>query len=229
MARRDPLRPKRRFGRETGSASTGNPGTPCDERRAIFVAAAGSDGRPHSNDETRPPNSSHPNTTGYQFRRDLAARRPSARQGAVADAVRDRGSRRGDPRPGRPRPRPAQQARTRHRQGAARPTGCTGRPGTALLLPRLLAGRREGPVFLTARRPARVAASADLCRPRRNWSPAGRTPGPPILTRGRCSPSRSAPARPGGSAPAASRSATPGPRHYITVSYRLFTFRCVLA
>ena len=101
--------------------------------------------------------------------------------------------------------------------------------GTALLLPRLLAGRREGPVFLTARRPARVAASADLCRPRRNWSPAGRTPGPPILTRGRCSPSRSAPARPGGSAPAASRSATPGPRHYITVSYRLFTFRCVLA
>jgi len=40
---------------ETGSAVTGNPGTPCDEHRAIFVAAAGSDGRPHSNDETRPP------------------------------------------------------------------------------------------------------------------------------------------------------------------------------
>ena len=35
--------------------------------------------------------------------------------------------------------------------------------GTALLLPRLLAGRREGPVFLTARRPARPVASGDLC------------------------------------------------------------------
>ncbi len=35
--------------------------------------------------------------------------------------------------------------------------------GTALLLPRLLAGRREGPVFLTARRPARPVASEDLC------------------------------------------------------------------
>ena len=52
---------------ETGSAVTGNPGTPCDEHRAIFVAAAGSGGRPHSNDEMRPPNSSHPNTTGYQL------------------------------------------------------------------------------------------------------------------------------------------------------------------
>jgi len=54
-------------GGETGSAATANPGIPCYEHRAIFVAAAGSDGRPHSNDETRPPNSSHPNTTGYQF------------------------------------------------------------------------------------------------------------------------------------------------------------------
>jgi len=35
--------------------------------------------------------------------------------------------------------------------------------GTALLLPRLLAGRRQGPVFLTARKPARAAASGDLC------------------------------------------------------------------
>jgi integrase/recombinase XerD len=35
--------------------------------------------------------------------------------------------------------------------------------GTALLLPRLLAGRREGPVFLTARRPARPVASGDMC------------------------------------------------------------------
>ena len=57
---------------ETGSAVTGNPGTPCDEHRAIFVAAAGSDGRPHSNDETRPPDSSHPDTTGYQLRREFS-------------------------------------------------------------------------------------------------------------------------------------------------------------
>jgi integrase len=35
--------------------------------------------------------------------------------------------------------------------------------GTAQLLPRLLAGRREGPVFLTARKPARAVASGDLC------------------------------------------------------------------
>ena len=35
--------------------------------------------------------------------------------------------------------------------------------GTALLLPRLLAGRREGPVFLTSRKPARAVASGDLC------------------------------------------------------------------
>ena len=35
--------------------------------------------------------------------------------------------------------------------------------GTAMLLPRLLAGRRQGPVFLTARKPARAAASGDLC------------------------------------------------------------------
>ena len=35
--------------------------------------------------------------------------------------------------------------------------------GTALLLPRLLAGRRVGRVFLTARRPARAVASGDLC------------------------------------------------------------------
>ena len=35
--------------------------------------------------------------------------------------------------------------------------------GTAMLLPRLLAGRRQGPVFLIARKPARAAASGDLC------------------------------------------------------------------
>ncbi|MEU4539829.1 site-specific integrase [Streptosporangium sp. NPDC023825] len=37
--------------------------------------------------------------------------------------------------------------------------------GTARLLPRLLAGRRRGPVFLTDRRPgpARTPAAADLC------------------------------------------------------------------
>ena len=35
--------------------------------------------------------------------------------------------------------------------------------GTAMLLPRLLAGRREGPVFLTARKPGRAVASGDLC------------------------------------------------------------------
>ena len=35
--------------------------------------------------------------------------------------------------------------------------------GTAILLPRLLAGRREGPVFLTARKPGRAVASGDLC------------------------------------------------------------------
>ena len=35
--------------------------------------------------------------------------------------------------------------------------------GTALLLPRLLADRREGTVFLTARRPARPVATGDRC------------------------------------------------------------------
>ena len=35
--------------------------------------------------------------------------------------------------------------------------------GTAMLLPRLLAGRREGTVFLTARKPGRAVASGDLC------------------------------------------------------------------
>ncbi len=35
--------------------------------------------------------------------------------------------------------------------------------GTAILLPRLLAGRREGPVFLTARKSGRAVASGDLC------------------------------------------------------------------
>ena len=35
--------------------------------------------------------------------------------------------------------------------------------GTALLLPRLLAGRRAGPVFLASRKPARAVATADLC------------------------------------------------------------------
>jgi integrase len=35
--------------------------------------------------------------------------------------------------------------------------------GTALLLPRLLGGRRRGPVFLASRAPARAVATADLC------------------------------------------------------------------
>ena len=35
--------------------------------------------------------------------------------------------------------------------------------GAALLLPRLLAGRRAGPVFLASRKPARAVATADLC------------------------------------------------------------------
>jgi integrase/recombinase XerD len=35
--------------------------------------------------------------------------------------------------------------------------------GTALLLPRLLAGRRHGPVFLASRKPPRAVATADLC------------------------------------------------------------------
>jgi hypothetical protein len=35
--------------------------------------------------------------------------------------------------------------------------------GAALLLPRLLAGRREGPVFLTMRKAARPVAGGDLC------------------------------------------------------------------
>jgi integrase/recombinase XerD len=35
--------------------------------------------------------------------------------------------------------------------------------GTALLLPRLLGGRRHGPVFLAGRMPARAVAGADLC------------------------------------------------------------------
>jgi integrase len=35
--------------------------------------------------------------------------------------------------------------------------------GTARLLPRLLADRRAGPVFLASRQPARAVASADLC------------------------------------------------------------------
>ncbi len=32
-----------------------------------------------------------------------------------------------------------------------------------MLLPRLLAGRREGPVFLSSRKPGHVVASGDLC------------------------------------------------------------------
>lgn len=35
--------------------------------------------------------------------------------------------------------------------------------GAAMLLPRLLAGRRAGPVFLADRRPTRVTAAGDLC------------------------------------------------------------------
>jgi hypothetical protein len=37
------------------------------------------------------------------------------------------------------------------------------RTGTALLLPRLLAGRQAGPVFLASRKPARAVATIDLC------------------------------------------------------------------
>ena len=68
-------------------------------------------------------------------RRDLAARRPAARQGAVADAVRDRRRAAGDPRPGRPRPRPARQARPRHLQGRHRQLGLTGRPAPPCCCP----------------------------------------------------------------------------------------------
>lgn len=35
--------------------------------------------------------------------------------------------------------------------------------GAAILLPRLLAGRRAGPVFLASRKAARAVATADLC------------------------------------------------------------------
>jgi hypothetical protein len=45
--------------------------------------------------------------------------------------------------------------------------------GAALLLPRLPAGRRRGPVFLASRKPARAVATADLCpvtgRPRLSY------------------------------------------------------------
>jgi integrase len=63
--------------------------------------------------------------------------------------------------------------------------------GTAILLPRLLAGRREGPVFLTARKPGRAVASGDLC---------------PVTTRARLSYRRAAesfelPTRPLATAP----------------------------
>jgi integrase/recombinase XerD len=37
------------------------------------------------------------------------------------------------------------------------------RTGAAMLLPRLLAGRDRGPVFLAERRPTRPVASLDLC------------------------------------------------------------------
>ena len=50
--------------------------------------------------------------------------------------------------------------------------------GTAVLLPRLLAGRREGPVFLASRRPGHAVVSGDLCpvtrRARLSVLPAGR-------------------------------------------------------
>ena len=61
--------------------------------------------------------------------------------------------------------------------------------GTAMLLPRLLAGRRQGPVFLIARKPARAAASGDLCpvtlRARLSYRRAarpGQAPAPPAGT-----------------------------------------------
>ncbi len=85
-----------------------NPGTPCDEHRAIFVATAGSDGRPYSNDEMRPPNSSHPNTTGYQFRRELSPTEgpaPGTRGGPETGPMISVGSR-NTGRPWRPTRRP---------------------------------------------------------------------------------------------------------------------------
>ena len=60
------------------------------------VGTAEGPGRHHAGADTR------------ADRSDLTARRPATGQGAVADAVRDRGPRRGDPRPERPRPRPAE-------------------------------------------------------------------------------------------------------------------------
>jgi hypothetical protein len=73
---------------ETGSKVTGKPGTPYYEHHAIFMAAAGSDGRPHPNDETRPPNSSHLNTTGYQFNWDAVLRRLTGERAGQRDARR---------------------------------------------------------------------------------------------------------------------------------------------
>jgi hypothetical protein len=57
---------------------------------AVCAAAAGSDGRPHSNDETRPPNSSHPNTTGYQFRREFGPTDPTDLDLAAMEPACDR-------------------------------------------------------------------------------------------------------------------------------------------
>jgi len=55
--------------------------------------------------------------------------------------------------------------------------------GTAMLLPRLLAGRREGPVFLTARKPCRAVASGDLC-PGSAGAGGGSSRAPPLALRG---------------------------------------------
>ncbi|MDF2707060.1 MAG: site-specific recombinase [Nonomuraea muscovyensis] len=56
---------------------------------------------------------------------------------------------------------PARTARTR-RKGGARDV-IAWQTGTARLLPRLLAGRRSGPVFLTDRRARPSVAAADVC------------------------------------------------------------------
>jgi integrase/recombinase XerD len=52
--------------------------------------------------------------------------------------------------------------RARVHSKGARSSGCSGRPGSGQLLPRLLAGRTSGPVFLGDRRPTRAVAGLDL-------------------------------------------------------------------
>ncbi len=80
----------------------------------------------------------------------------------MADAVRDRRPRRGDPPARRGGPgAPDKRARVVSKGGTT--DWAHWQTGTALLLPRLLAGRRHGPVFLASRKPARAVATADLC------------------------------------------------------------------